>query len=262
MKKLDLSLTKEELTKLNYEKNAIRNLLVSRAIYNESLEYEFTKEEQNILDLYIENEKITIYLKQEAETKMMINENQIIDAYNANKSFFEENKMSFKEAHEMIKEQLKESLFEKLANEFISEIVLKMDDSVTLTKDEILATKGDANNIKQVLQNKIIKEYALKNNFYKENEEALDLVASDIRINYYTSVINSKDIQVSNEEIDKVYEENKEAFENVEFDKAKEMIAIRLANEKVAAKTQEYAQMLIEKYDIDKKVEEILNDRI
>lgn len=262
MKKLSLDLTNEEIAKLNYDRNSIKNLLISRAIYNESLEYVFTNEEQNILDLYVENEIISLYIRREVEPRLMVNENQIIDQYNKSKTYFEENNISFKEAHEIIKKDLTEKLYDKMVNDFISEVFENMPDEITISKKELLATKGDPANIKQIIQNRVIKEDAIKNNFYKENDQILNLISSDVRINYFTSLINSKKVELTREEVKIYYENNKKEYENIDENNAIEMIAVKLANDKAAKNTQEYINMIIEKYSINSKVEEILNGRI
>lgn len=262
MQKMELKISKEDLEKLGNEKIAIRNYLLSLAVYNESLDYDFTDEEKIMLEHYMNREMINIYVRSELEPKLMINENQIINSYTENKKYFEENNISFKDAHDIIKERLMVEQFQEMLGDFILEKLNQMTEEISFKPNEILATKGDAELLKQLVVNKILTIDAVKNKFFKNNEKILELAKKDFRINFFTKIITTKDMRIEKAEVEKIYEDNKKDYENIEKEEALNQIAIRLSEIKGQNNLVEYSEKIIKKYDINTKVDEILNGRI
>ncbi len=253
---LKLELNKKELEMVKYDKEAIRNLLLSRAIYNESLEYEFTNEELKNIEFFEKTEALKLYMRKTVAPRVMVNENTIIEEYTKNKDFFEGQGVSFKEAHDIIKNDLTNQVNYGLEQDLVKKLIENMDKSVSLTREDIQYTNGDPNLLKTVLLNTLLEKEAVKINFFEENKQELDLLKQEIRMNYYVRVINSKGIDVETDEISKYYIDNTKQFENMDMQVAYNQIYNHLLNEKISEKTNKYAEEMIEKYNINQKVEQ------
>ncbi len=259
---LDLKLNEKELEMVNYDKESIRNLLLSRAIYNESLEYEFTKEELKNLEFFEKSEALKLYMRKTVEPRVMVNENTIIEEYNKNKEFFEGQGISFKEAHDIIKNDLTNQVNYGLEQDLVKKLISDMEDSISLSKEDIQYTNGDPTLLKTVLLNTLLEKEATKIDFFNANKEELELINQEIRMNYYIRVINSKDVDVSTEAISKYYIDNTKEFENMDLQVAYNQIYNHLINEEVAKNTNKYAESVIEKYNINDLVEEHLKKEV
>lgn len=252
---LTLELKEEELKEINYNKEAIKNLLVSRAIYNESYNHEFTEEEKLQIKYLEKSEAINFYMRKTVEPRVMVNENTIIERYNENKDYFNANNISFTDAREIIKSQLNAEVNYGLEQDLIKTLVHNMGENVTLNKEDILFTKGDANLIKSVLLFELLKQEAEKTNFFEKNEKELDILYKEVRIKFFVQSICSKEIEITQEEVSKFYVDNTKKFENISLEQAYNDIANYLFYEKLNVKTAEYIQKVSEKYFIDKEVE-------
>ncbi len=259
---LKLELNEKELEAIKYDKEAIKSLILSRAIYNESLEYEFTAEEIKNIEFFERTESLKLYVRKNIEPKIMVNENVIIDEYNKNKEFFDSQKVEFKEAHDIIKNDLINQMTYNLEQDLIKDLMNEMEESVSLSKQDILYTKGDPNLIKTIVFNTLLEKEAIKEDFFNKNKEEIDLLKQEIRMNYYIRVLNSKGVEITNEQISKFYIDNTKDFENMELQTAYNQIYNHLFDNEVVTNTNKYIDKMIEKYNINEKVEKSLEKEV
>ncbi|WP_067141869.1 hypothetical protein [Oceanivirga salmonicida] len=259
---LKLELSEKELEAVKYNKESIRSLILSRAIYNESLEYDFTDEELRTMEFFQKTESLKLYIRKIVEPKVMVNENVIIDEYNRNKELFDGQKIEFKEAHDIIKRDLTNQMYYNLEQDFIKGLISEMDDNISLSKNDVLHTEGDPNLLKTVLINTLLENKLANTDFYDENKSDIELISQEIRMNYYVRVINSKNIEITNEEISKFYVDNSTEFENMDLQTAYNQIYNHLFNNIVTENTNQYVESIIEKYDINERVEKSLEKEV
>ena len=252
---LSLELTKEELEEIKYNSDIIKNLLVSRAIYNESCNHEFTESEIEEIKYIEKNEAVKLYIRKAVEPRIVINENEIIDQYNLEKSFFESKNIQFAKAREIIKERLTNELNYGLEQDLIHNIVNNMEGSVTLSKKDILFSKGDPNIIKSILIQNLLNQEAIKKTFFEENKEELKTINKEIRLKYYVNILCSKDVIISDKEVSKYYVDNTKEFEGVDMQSAYSQISNYLYQLKVNENTSKFIESVIKKYNLDKEIE-------
>lgn len=253
---LSLELTNEELFELGYNKEAIRRILVSRAIYNESLDHLLSEEDLRDLEFMRKNEIREMYIIKEIEPKIHISETLISEEYSKNKDFFDSNNISFKDARGIILENLRNLEASKLAQLLIEDLIKNMQDKVELSKDDVLATKGESELIKIALINNIVIEKLNNTNFMEENKELLDTKIKEARINLFVNkMANKEPIDVTEDEISKVYVENKEKFENTSLEEARDIITKSIIQSKIDANVNLYISTISKKYNIEELVE-------
>lgn len=252
---LKLEFTPEELTKIEYNKEVMKNILVSRAIYNESYNYDFTDGQLEDLRFLENNEAIKLYMKKTVEPRVLVTENSIIDRYNANKEFFEANKISFKDAHEIIKNQLNQEVNYGLEQDLVKKLVHNMEDEVSLPKKDILFTKGDPELLKAILLNALLRQEANKGSFFEDNKEELDTIYKEVRIQYFVKVNCSKEINITQEEVSKFYVDHTKNFENMDINEAYQSIANLLYQQELDKRVNAYIQEISKKYKLDEEVE-------
>ena len=88
---MELKLSEKELTNLSKDENAIKLNLVSKALYNESLNFKFNEEDLKNIWFNEQNLILDLYMRKKVEPRVMVNENLVIEEYNNNKKIFEEN---------------------------------------------------------------------------------------------------------------------------------------------------------------------------
>ncbi|WP_156300477.1 hypothetical protein [Streptobacillus canis] len=257
---MELKLTEKEIEVFEKNEEAIKMNLVSKAIYNESLNYEFTEIDNKNIWFSEENLILELYMRKKVEPRVMVNENSIIEVYNNNKEYFEQNKIPFNEAREMIKNNLVEQLNYGLFEDLVKKLMNEMDENVTLSKEDILFTKGNENLIKSILLINVLKENAKKDNFFTENAEEIELIKKDARLNYYLNKLIEEKAVVSNQtvldEMQRFSKENFEAVKNYSQDQLFKYVGDSLLNTKVAEVKQEIVERVIKEYNIENLVKE------
>lgn len=257
---LSLELTKEELEETKYNPDVIKNLLVSRAIYNESCNHEFTESELEEIKYIEQNEAVKLYMRKTVEPRILVTETEIIDQYNLEKSFFESQNIPFAKAREIIKEKLTNELNYGLEQDLVHNLVHNMEDTVTLSKKDILFSKGDPNIIKSILLQNLLNQEAIKKTFFEDNKEELETINKEIRLKYYVNVLCSKDVSVSDEEVSKYYVDNTKDFEGVDMQYAYSQISNYLYQLKVNENTNKFIESIVQKYNLDKEIEKYKKD--
>ena len=173
---MELKLSEKELTNLSKDENAIKLNLVSKALYNESLNFKFNEEDLKNIWFNEQNLILDLYMRKKVEPRVMVNENLVIEEYNNNKKIFEENNMNFEQARNYILERLTTQVNEGLFEDLVKKLMNEMGDNVSLSKEDILFTKGDPNLIKAILLISVLNENAKQDNFFNEFEEDIDLL--------------------------------------------------------------------------------------
>jgi len=257
---LSLELTKEELEETKYNPDVIKNLLVSRAIYNESCNHEFTESELEEIKYIEQNEAVKLYMRKTVEPRILVTETEIIDQYNLEKSFFESQNIPFAKAREIIKEKLTNELNYGLEQDLVHNLVHNMEDTVTLSKKDVLFSKGDPNIIKSILLQNLLNQEAIKKTFFEDNKEELETINKEIRLKYYVNVLCSKDVSVSDEEVSKYYVDNTKDFEGVDMQYAYSQISNYLYQLKVNENTNKFIESIVQKYNLDKEIEKYKKD--
>lgn len=251
---MTLELTTDELKAVDYNLDAIKNILVSRAIYNESYNFEFNENELEELKYLEKNEIIRYYMRKTVEPRLIVTENSIIDKYNEDKQYFDSQNIPFSKAHEIIKSQLNAEVNYGLEQDFVSNLVYNMSDTVTLKKEDIVFSKGDPNLIKTMVLFELLTTEANKTNFFEENEKDIDILKKEVRIKYYVQVICSKKIQITGEMVSKFYVDHTKDFEGVDMQVAYDNIASYLFQTKMDENTNEYIKSIAEKYNLDEEI--------
>lgn len=257
---LSLELTKEELEQAGYNLEAIKNILISRAIYNESYNYEFTPEQLEEIKYIEQNEAVKLYMRKTVEPRLTVTETTIIDKYNENKSYFESQNISFSKAHDIIKNQLMQEVNFGLEQDLIHNMVHNMENSVSLSKEDIIFTKGNPDLIKSILLQNLLKQEAIKNTFFEDNADELETIKKEIRLKYYADTICSKDVKITEEEVSKYYVDHTKDFENVDMQYAYSQISNYLFQTKVNENMNKYIQEITNKYNLDKELEKYKKD--
>ena len=85
----EVILTKEEQKNLKGKKDEAYQLLANKAILAKAKEAEFDPMEKKELDYITETEKSRFYVSKFVNPKVNVSENQIVEIYNANKEFFD-----------------------------------------------------------------------------------------------------------------------------------------------------------------------------
>lgn len=262
---MTLELNEDELKQIDYDIDKIRKILVSRAIYNESYNYDFTKEQLADLKFLEDNAIVNLYMQKTVEPRVVVNENTIIDNYNENKEFFESKNIPFTEAREIIKENLNREVNYGLEQDLVYNLVHNMEESVSLKKEDILFTKGDPNMIKSVLLNALLRQEANKKTFFEDYKEQLDTLKKEVRINYFVNLICRKDIEITEEKVSRYYVDNSKQFENIDLKSAYEYIFNFLFEKELNEKTNAYIESIRAKYNLEdeiskyKRTDEVLN---
>ncbi|WP_068267808.1 hypothetical protein [Caviibacter abscessus] len=257
---LSLELTEKELEQANYNPEAIKNILVSRAIYNESYNYEFTEEQLEEIKYIEQNEAVRLYMRKTVEPRLLVTETTIIDKYNENKSYFESQNISFSKAHDIIKNQLTQEINFGLEQDLVYNLVHNMEESVTLSKQDLVFTKGNPDLIKSILLQNLLKQEAIKNTFFEDNADELETIKKEIRLKYYADILCSKDVKITEEEVSKYYVDHTKDFENMDIQYAYSQISTFLFQTKVNENMSKYIKEITDKYEIDKKIEKYKKD--
>ncbi|ACZ01079.1 hypothetical protein [Streptobacillus moniliformis] len=257
---MELKLTKKEIELFDKNEELIRMNLVSKAIYNESLNYEFTEMDNKNIWFSEENLVLELYMRKKVEPRVMVNENSIIEVYNNNKEYFEKNKIPFNEAREIIKNDLTEESNYALFEDLVKKLMNEMDDNVVLSKEDILFTKGNENLIKSILLINVLKENAKKDNFFKENKEEIELIKKDARLNYYLNKLIEEKAVISNQtvldEMQKFSKENFNAVKNYSQEELFKYVGDNLLNARISEVKKEVIDRVIKEYNIEKIIKE------
>ena len=129
-----------------------------------------------------------------------------------------------------------------------------MEKDVVLTREDLQFTRGNSDVMKTFVINKVILENAKKNKFEIEEKDNLTLIENNVLLNYYADRSVKDKIRISQQEIEKIYNENKENFGQTPVDVAYNQIGNALVGEKATQLKQELSKEVAKEYNIDAKL--------
>ena len=133
-----------------------------------------------------------------------------------------------------------------------------MDESVSLSKEDVLFTKGDPNLIKAILLISVLNVNAKKDNFFEENKEEIELLRKDARLNYYYSRLVEQDAVVTNESVlNNMQEISKNNFELVK-DMSQEDLYKQVGNAMLNQKIEEVRSKILTRIVEENNIEELV----
>ena len=138
----------------------------------------------------------------------------------------------------------------------------EMGNNVTLSKEDVLFTKGDPNLIKAILLISVLNENAKQDNFFNDFNEEIELLKKDARLNYYLNkLIEEKAIVSKQEVIDTMQEISKNNFEAVK-NYSQEELFHNVGNTMLNQKVLEVRDEIINKIVVDFKIDDIVKEYV
>lgn len=250
---------KEEVLKnIKGNKDAILSILIAQGLYNDSLEYTFNEEDKKNIWYFSEVEIIKMYMRKIVKPRLLVTENSIIEKYNENKKYFDDNNILFKDAREMIKNQLTDEVNFGLEEDFVKKMISEMKENVEMTQEDIKYTKGNPEMIKVILLINLVTKHAGATDFYEVEKDNILDIKKNIRLNYYLNKISSENIEVTEEEINAVFENQKADVANLSVVEANNRIGQAIFEQKIAMAKNKYISGIIEKYNLEKELEKYM----
>lgn len=253
-----ITLTKKEKEEYGINEESLRDFLLAKSVLNELKTYEFEQIEKTELEYITNVEKIKFYMSKQLEGKINITEEVITQVYTENKRHFDEQKIAFTEARDIIGNDLLNQQVQQLENEEIFKIVNEMEKNIELTKEEILYSNGEPTILRTMIMNKIILNKLEKSEFNVENSKILETISKNILVNYYIDSKVRKIVRVTQEEIEAEYNKQKENLKNIPSDQAYQQVT----NNLLLARAEEERAKIINEISKKYKVEEVIKENI
>lgn len=257
MSKNKLALSEEEKARdLNAEE--IKELLIDKAILETAKEYKFSDEEEEEFEYFFNNEKNKFFIAKAIENKISLNENDITKIYTDNKADFDAQNIPFSQAREIIQRDLLNQQVAALESEEVNRLIEEMEDTIEITKKELLFSKGNPEIIKTIIVGKVIAKKMNDEQFesQEENQKTLEVIKDKVYIDYYLNLEVRKNVQVTQEEVVEIYEKEKAKLGNITPNSAYQQIADGLLNNKAIKERNDLINKISEEYKIDEIVEE------
>ncbi len=252
---LDISLTNEELELFKGKKEEAQQYLTRKAILDRAQEEFFTNEEKLELGYLYDTERVRLYVSKYVNSKINVDESEILSIYETNKQFFEEQKIEFAQARERIQADLVNQKAVQIENEYINEIVEKMESDVKFSKEDAKISQRNPEVMRTILMNRIISEDMSRGSFENDEKVLLNEIKENVLINYFIDKSIRDKVSVSQMEVEQVYNDNKENFANAPIEAAYNQIGNSLVMQKANQLRNELVEEISNKY----KVEEVLN---
>lgn len=257
MSKNKLALSEEEKARdLNAEE--IKELLIDKAILETAKEYKFSDEEEEEFEYFFNNKKNKFFIAKAIENKISLNENDITKIYTDNKADFDAQNIPFSQAREIIQRDLLNQQVAALESEEVNRLIEEMEDTIEITKKELLFSKGNPEIIKTIIVGKVIAKKMNDEQFesQEENQKTLEVIKDKVYIDYYLNLEVRKNVQVTQEEVVEIYEKEKAKLGNITPNSAYQQIADGLLNNKAIKERNDLINKISEKYKIDEIVKE------
>ena len=257
MSKNKLALSEEEKARdLNAEE--IKELLIDKAILETAKEYKFSDEEEEEFEYFFNNEKNKFFIAKAIENKISLNENDITKIYTDNKAVFDAQNIPFSQAREIIQRDLLNQQVAALESEEVNRLIEEMEDTIEITKKELLFSKGNPEIIKTIIVGKVIAKKMNDEQFesQEENQKTLEVIKDKVYIDYYLNLEVRKNVQVTQEEVVEIYEKEKAKLGNITPNSAYQQIADGLLNNKAIKERNDIINKISEEYKIDEIVKE------
>ena len=251
-----LTLTDEEREGLDNE--GIKRILTSKAILKVAKEYKFSDDEKEEFEYLFTNEKHKFFIAKLIEDKISVNENDVTKLYTDNKANFDAQNIPFSQAREIIQRDLLNQQVATLEAEELNKLVEEMGDAVSITKEELLFSKGDAEVLKTLIVGKVIERKMNDEKFeeQEQNQKDLEIIKDNVYINYYLDLEVRKNVKVTQEEIAQIYENEKAKLGNVTPNSAYQQIANGLLNNKAVEERNNLINKISEEYKVDEVAKE------
>ena len=256
-----ITLTKKEKEEYGVEKETLREFLLAKAILNELRTHEFEEAEKVELSYITDVEKVKFFMSKQLEGKINITEEEITEVYTTNKQYFDEQKIVFTEARDMIGNDLLNQRVQQLENEEIFGIVNEMENNVEFTKEEILYSNGDGTILRIMMTNKVILEKAEKIGFIKDNKKILETIENNVLVNYYIDSEVRKVVRVTQEEIQNEYNNQKENLKNIPLDQAYQQVTNNLLMTRATEERIKIINEISRKYKVEDVVKENFEEK-
>lgn len=245
-----VKLTKEELKVAGNDKKKMLESLLSKASYKEA----FTsaknnpeiKEKLDSLEREIVNDYYILYM---AGQNVKVTEEEIVKIYDENKADLEGKKLE--EVRGAIEELIGRAKLSQEVVKTITEIKDKYKIGEGLTDEEIQKQKQDLD----LKLSKAIYKEANENLKTKEQKSEMTLLKRRAVNDYYILEEAKKNINITNEEIEKIYEENKKDLEGRTLEEVSEAIERLIYENKLRTEVTNVLRRVNDKYGIDKLVE-------
>ena len=253
---IKLTLTDEEREGLDNE--GIKRVLTNKAVLEAAKRYEFSKEEKEEFDYFFNNERHKFFIAKLIENKISVNENDVTKVYTDNKPNFDAQNIPFSQAREIIQRDLLNQQVATLEAEELNKLVEEMGDAVSITKEELLFSKGDAEVLKTLIVGKVIERKMNDEKFeeQEQNQKDLEIIKDNVYINYYLDLEVRKNVKVTQEEIAQIYENEKAKLGNVTPNSAYQQIANGLLNKKAIEERNNLINKIAEEYKVDEVAKE------
>ena len=253
-KEILVELTSEEKKQFHGNEEAIREILLSRAVLSSAEKYKFTDEENEELEYLFKNTKSKYYIDKKIESKINVGEDEVTKVYNENKGNFDAQGIAFSQAKEIIQRDLLNQQVSTFENEELTNIINEMDKNIELTKEDVLFSKGNPEIIRSIVMNKIIDEKIVKANFEKTAKDDLKILYNNVKANFYLDLEVRKKVVVTHEEIVNLYETEKSKLGDITPNSAYNQIANGLLKNKAITERTN----LVNKIDEEYKVEDLV----
>ncbi len=251
-----VSLTNEEKEELKGNEEGIRQVLINKAILETAKKYEFTAEEKEEFDYHFKNEKAKFFIAKEIEGRIAVNEDDVTRLYNENKAQFDAQNIPFSQAREIIQRDLLQQQLVVLEDEEVGKLIQDMTKSVEITKEEILFSKGNPDILKSIIIGKVVERKIKEADFENKEKENIQIIESNVYINYYLDLQVRKNVVVTQEEISSIYEAERGKLGNVTPNSAYSQIANGLLNNKANEERIKIINAITEEYKIEDLVKE------
>lgn len=257
MKKLVLRKEKIDFAKEN--PSVLRDLLINEAILDKANSYDFTKEEKEELDFLTKNDQLKFFLSKKVG-QIEVTEEEIAEVYSNNKANFDAQNVNFAQAKDIIGRDLTNVKYTQLENVELENIIKNMSENIEVTSEDILFSKGDANVIKTIVINRVVEKVANKENFFENESNELEIIADNVKTRFYVDLLIRKDVVVTQEEIQKIYENEKNKLGNITPNSAYQQIGQGLMNNKINTTRSKIVEDIVSEYEIEKQLKKVAKD--
>ena len=251
-----ITLTKKEKEEYGGNEETFREFLLAKSVLNELKTHEFELMEKVELGYVTDIEKVKFFMSKQLEGKINITEEEITEVYTANKQYFDEQKIAFTEARDIIGNDLLNQQVQQLENEEILKNVNEMKKNVEFTKEEILYSNGDGTILRIMMTNKVILEKIEKSEFIKDNKKILETIENNVLVNYYIDSKVRKVVRVTQEEIQNEYNNQKENLKNIPLDQAYQQVTNNLLMTRATEERAKIINEISKKYKVEDVVKE------
>lgn len=127
---------------------------------------------------------------------------------------------------------------------------------VSLTEKELKEINGNPTTAAQMLVRKAILNEVKGEKYTEEEKKSIDIIKENVEIEYFLNKKAQEVVIIDNNEIAKLYENNKENFKNVSKEQALAYLKEQVFLHRMDAEKTKYINILITDYGLNKKITE------